>query len=75
MSQKEEILNLLDGLKALIITCLTGLFGMLGYTVINYKELDLIQSVIIGIGCIVLISLISVSLKVYLKKLKILRDL
>ena len=75
MSKKDEVVYLLDGLKALIVTCLTGLFGMAGYTLINYKSLDTIQSVIIAIGGVLLIVLISVSLKVFHKNLKILGKL
>ena len=75
MSQKDEILNLLDGLKALIITCLTGLFGILGYAVINYKNLDVLQSIAMGIGGVLLLTVVSFSLKVYIKNLRKLRDL
>ncbi len=75
MSKKEEILNLLDGLKALIITCLTGLFGILGYAVINYKSLDELQSAAMGIGSVLLFTIVGFLLKVYLRNLRKLRDL
>lgn len=75
MSRKDELLNLLDGLKALIVTCLTGLFGLLGYTVINYEKFNIFQNIAIGIGGFILLNLIFFSIKFYIKNLKALRNL
>lgn len=38
MSKKEKIKLELDIIKALILACLTAIFGIFGYSVINYKN-------------------------------------
>lgn len=75
MSRKEEILTILDGVKTLVIALLSALFGLLGYTVINYKSLDITQIVAMGVGGIFLLAVLSILLKLYIRKLKQLRDL
>ena len=38
MSKKDKIKIELDILKAIIILCLTALFGIFGYSVVNYQR-------------------------------------
>lgn len=75
MSKKEEILTILDGIKTLIVTFLSALFGVLGYSVINYDKLVTFQAIVIAIATISLLLIVSILLKIYIKKAKQLRDL
>lgn len=49
MSKKERLQARLDYLKALIIAFLVALFGIFGYTAVNYKEIDLVLGICIAI--------------------------
>lgn len=75
MSKKDEIIAILDGIKTLIVTFLSALFGVLGYSVINYDKLVTFQAIVIAIATISLLLIVSILLKIYIKKAKQLRDL
>lgn len=47
MSKKEKIKALIDFYKAIIIAFMTALFGVLGYTFINYKDYTIWDTAII----------------------------
>lgn len=50
MSQKEHIKAEIDVLKALILAFLTAIFGIFGFTLINYQKINLLQGIGIIIG-------------------------
>lgn len=75
MSKKDEIIAILDGIKTLIVTFLSALFGVLGYSVINYDKFVTFQAIVIAIATISLLLIVSILLKIYIKKAKQLRDL
>ena len=52
MSQKERIKLEIDVLKALMLAFLTAIFGIFGYSVLNYNRIDWIQGVFIALGVV-----------------------
>lgn len=56
MSKKQKIKVKLDTLKTLIVVFMTALFGVFGYGVIHYKDLDLVLSIAVGVATVLLIS-------------------
>ena len=52
MSNKDRIKLDVDILKALILAFLTAIFGIFGYSVLNYSHIDLIQGILIALGII-----------------------
>ena len=54
MSRKEKIKAKIDLFKTLIVTTLTALFGVLSYAVLNYQSFDMIISVSIAVGVLIL---------------------
>lgn len=54
MSRKEKIKAKIDLFKTLIVTTLTALFGVLGYTVLNYRSFDVIISMAVAVGVLIL---------------------
>lgn len=75
MSRKEEILAILDGIKTLVVAFLSALFGVLGYSVINYEKLATAQAIVIALATVFLLVIVSILLRVYMKKARQLRDL
>lgn len=66
MSQKERIKLEIDVLKALILAFLTALFGIFGYCVLNYSNIDWIQALFIALGVVVsFIVLYTLSKRIY----------
>lgn len=47
MSRKEELKTMIDLYKALLLSFLTALFGILGYTFINYDDFTIAKIIII----------------------------
>ena len=65
MSKKERIKLEIDVLKALILAFLAAIFGIFGYSVINYQKIDLLQ----GIGILIGLIFLFVALYVFIKRL------
>ena len=55
--------------------CIGALFTISGYGEIHYKVIDFVQMYFMRTACIVLLSVIGVSLKIYIKMLKEIRKL
>ncbi|TQR33806.1 hypothetical protein DMB92_02675 [Campylobacter sp. MIT 99-7217] len=75
MSKKERIKLEIDILKALILAFLTAIFGIFGYSVINYQSIDLVKAVAIMLGIMVLCILLYICAKKVLKNLKDIEEL
>lgn len=69
MSKKERIKVMLDMLKAVIIAFLTALFGLFGYAVIHYENLDMIRAIGVAFGAIILIIFLIISIILFFKEL------
>lgn len=69
MSKKERVKTMLDFLKAIIIAFLTALFGVFGYAIVNYERLDLVRSLGVGLGAVVLIGCLGVAMVAFFKEL------
>ncbi|ANE34139.1 putative membrane protein [Campylobacter hyointestinalis subsp. lawsonii CCUG 27631] len=54
MSNKERIKLEIDVLKALLLAFLTAIFGVFGYSVINYQKIDILQGISIIAGLFIL---------------------
>ncbi|CAM2929228.1 hypothetical protein HEBU111660_06770 [Helicobacter burdigaliensis] len=52
MSKKDKIKLEIDILKALILAFLTAIFGIFGYSVLNYNRIDWVQGAFIALGII-----------------------
>lgn len=66
MSKKEKIRLEIDILKALILAFLTAIFGIFGYSVLNYSRIDWIQGIFIALGVILsLVILYALGKRVY----------
>lgn len=55
MSRKDRIKAKLDLLKLLIVAFLTALFGVVSFTALNYKNFDLLLTVLVLLGTFSLI--------------------
>lgn len=69
MSKKESVKAMLDMLKALILACLTALFGVFGYSVINYDNLTWVIGIFVTIGVVILVTLLYIFVKQFFKYL------
>lgn len=76
MSQKERIKAEIDVLKALILAFfLTAIFGIFGFTLINYQKINLLQGIGIIIGLFFLLAVLYLIAKRIIKNLNKLEDL
>ncbi|MCI5969434.1 hypothetical protein [Helicobacter sp.] len=75
MSKKDKIKLEVDFLKALLLAFLTAIFGIFGYSVINYNEIDLIRGIFITLGIVLTCVAISLLLKRVYKILKEIEEL
>ena len=75
MSKKEKIKIEIDILKAIIILCLTALFGIFGYSVVHYQTIDIVQGISIIAGIAILIFACFLLAKRMYKNLKEIEEL
>lgn len=75
MSKKEKIKLELDIIKALILACLTAIFGIFGYSVINYKHIDLVQGSCIVAGLVILFVILYILARIVIKDLNKIEEL
>lgn len=68
MSKKEKIKAMLDFYKSLILALLTALFGVLGYTFINYEKYSLENTYIVIAVVVFLLITIAILIKSFLKE-------
>lgn len=69
MSQKEKIKALIDFYKAIIIAFMTALFGVLGYTFINYKHYTIYDAVIVLLCLFGIVSALMIFVRLFLKEI------
>lgn len=67
MSRKEKIKVMIDLYKALLLSFITALFGVLGYTFINYDNFTSFKVVVISFIAILLLACIILCLVLFLK--------
>lgn len=70
MSRKEELKTMIDLYKALLLSFLTALFGILGYTFINYDDFTIAKIIIISVIAILLFVCVVTCLTLFLKLTK-----
>ena len=75
MSQKERIKLEIDILKALILAFLTAIFGIFGYTLINYAKIDILQGIGGFVGLIIIFVALYFVVKRIIKNLKQIEEL
>lgn len=69
MSKKEKIRALIDFYKAIIIAFMTALFGVLGYTFINYKYYTIYDTLAVFLCILGIISALVVFVRLFLKEI------
>lgn len=74
MSKKEKIKVKLDMLKTMIMTFITTLFGVLGYTILNYEIFNKIITISVLIAIALLILGVLILAKEFKKELKRLEE-
>lgn len=74
MCKKEKIKIMLDFYKSIILALLTALFGVLGYTFINYKNYSYIDIFIVIISISILFISLMIFVIIFLKEAKRLGD-
>lgn len=75
MSKLEKTKALIDYLKAITIALLIGLFGMISYLVVNIEKLVFIQILLTAIGIFTNMIMLSILIKISIKKINELEDL
>ena len=75
MSKLEKTKALIDYLKAITIALLIGLFGMISYLVVNIENLVFIQILLTAIGIFTNMIMLSILIKISIKKINELEDL
>ena len=68
MSKKEKIKVLIDFYKAIIIAFMTALFGVLGYTFINYKDYGFWETAIVALCVVGIIATLTVLVSLFVKE-------
>lgn len=63
MSKKERIKLEIDILKALMLAFLTAIFGIFGFTLMNYQRINLLQAMGIFVGLILLFGVLYILAK------------
>lgn len=75
MSNKERIKLEIDVLKALLLAFLTAIFGVFGYSVINYQKIDILQGISIIAGLFILFLIVYFLAKRTIKNLNKIEEL
>lgn len=70
MSKKDELKAMIDLYKALLLSFLTALFGILGYTFIHYDSFTMPKIIIVCVVAIILFICVIASLILFLRIVK-----
>ena len=54
MSRKERVLTSIDLVKTAIVILATAIFGLIGYAGVNFRQIEPILFIIIGVGLAIL---------------------
>ena len=74
MSKKDRCKSEIDILKTCLLTILSAIFGIFAYCVIHYHQINLLQSVSIGVGLLILFVFLFFVVKRIIKNLKDIED-
>lgn len=75
MSKKERIKIEIDVIKALILAFITAIFGIFGFTLINYQKINYLQAIGIFAGLILLVGILYILAKRIIKNLNKIEEL
>lgn len=75
MSKKDDVKAKISFFQAFIILIVTTLFAIFGYVAIHYKEFDLVLGVGTAGAIVVLLAMLGVFVRYFVKCLKKLKDM